>query len=194
MKLLTRALGAALLLSAPFAQSADNPAADPAPLRAAAMSMATQLQAELKQALVPGAPENAVPVCRDAAPRIAGEISRQTGMKVSRVSLKPRNPLLGTPDAWEQAALQQLESRLAKGEKPETLELTEVVSEPGSRSLRFMKGIPVQDLCVACHGNPAEFLPNVKDALAANYPNDKATGYRKGMLRGALSVKKALAD
>jgi len=38
-----------------------------------------------------------------------------------------RNPLLGTPDAWEQQALQQLETRLAAGEKAETLEVAQVV-------------------------------------------------------------------
>jgi len=34
--------------------------------------------------------------------------------------------------------------------------------------------------------------PEVKATLAAEYPNDKATGYSAGMIRGVLSIKKAL--
>ena len=46
------------------------------------------------------------------------------------MSLKTRNPLLGTPDAWEQAVLAEFDRRAAAGEKPETLEYSETVTEP----------------------------------------------------------------
>lgn len=188
------ALTSALLLASVSlpALAAEPSAADLQAARTAVGALATQLQAELKKELSAGPAENAIPVCRDAAPRIAGELSRQGGMKVTRVSLKVRNPMLGTPDAWEQTKLQELEARLAKGEKPETLEVVDVVQEPTGRYLRLMKGIPVQTPCLACHGDPAKLSAPVKEKLAATYPQDKATGYSAGMLRGAISVKKAL--
>lgn len=187
-------LTAGLILAALSGQTlaAEPPAADVQAAKAAVAAMASQLQAELKKELSAGPPENAIPVCRDAAPRIASELSRQGGLKITRVSLKVRNPMLGTPDAWEQTKLQELEARLAKGEKLETLELAEVVQEPAGRYLRVMKGIPIQTPCLACHGDPAKISASVKEKLAAAYPQDKATGYSVGMLRGAFSVKKPL--
>ncbi len=182
----------AALFAAGHAFAADVPAADVQPLKAAVGALAGQLGAELKKELSTGTPESAIAVCKDAAPRIAGEISRQTGMKVTRVSLKTRNPMLGSPDAWEQAALQALDARFAKGEKPETLEVAEVVTEPAGRSLRYLKAVPVQPLCLSCHGTPSDITPSLKEKLAAAYPHDRATGYSVGQLRGAVSVKKAL--
>ena len=182
----------AALVAASAATAGEIPASDIQPLKAAAGALSSQLGAELKKELGSGTPESAIAVCRDAAPRIAGELSRQSGMKVSRVSLKARNPLVGTPDAWEQAALQKLDARAALGEKPETLEVAEIVSEPAGRSLRYIKAIPVQPMCLTCHGNPADMAPAVKDRLAISYPHDHATGYTLGLLRGAVSVKKQL--
>jgi hypothetical protein len=57
-----------------------------------------------------------------------------------------------------------------------------------------MKAIPVQPLCVACHG-PAETLsPAVRERLAKEYPHDRATGYSPGQVRGAITVKKRIGE
>jgi hypothetical protein len=138
-----------------------------------------------------GAPA-AIVVCKDIAPSMAGEISRKHGWKLTRVSLKVRNPLLGTPDAWEQKTLQDFEARLAKGEKPDTIAAAEIVDEPAGKSFRFMKAITLQQGCVACHGTAEQISPEVKANLAKDYPNDKATGYAVGQIRGAVSIKRPL--
>lgn len=166
--------------------------ADQQLVRSTGSTLVSQLGAELKRELGTGGAESAIGVCRDAAPRIASELSRQSGMKVTRVSLKTRNPLLGTPDAWEQSALQDLDARAARGDKLETLETLEIVQEAGGRSLRYLKAIPVQTPCLACHGDPAQMSAGVKEKLAAAYPHDRATGYSLGLLRGAVSIKKPL--
>lgn len=170
----------------------DVPASELAAMRATVGSLAGSLGAELKKELNSNGPEAAITVCRDKAPQIAGDLSRKNGWKVTRVSLKVRNPLLGMPDAWEQSALQKLEARLAAGEKPETLDMAEIVTEPSGRYLRYAKGLPVQKLCLGCHGSTDDMLPNVKAKLSEVYPQDKATGYTVGMLRGAVSIKKPL--
>jgi hypothetical protein len=69
-----------------------------------------------------------------------------------------------------------------------------VVEEPQGRHFRYMKAIPVQPLCVACHG-PAETLsPAVRERLAKEYPHDRATGYSPGQVRGAIAVKKRIGE
>ena len=160
--------------------------------RAASAQLVQQLGAQLKQELARGGPEGAIGVCRDAAPEIAGKLSRQSGARVARVSLKTRNPLLGTPDAWEQAVLADFDRRAAAGEKPETLEYSETVAEPQGRYFRYMKAIPVQPLCLTCHGTDAMIAPEVAQRLQSDYPHDRARGYTVGQIRGAVTVKRPL--
>jgi hypothetical protein len=126
------------------------------------------------------------------APNLAGDVSRQSGWRVSRVSLKVRNPLLGTPDAWEAAALADFDKRAASGEDPAKLEKSEIVSEGGRQFQRYIKALPVQGPCLACHGGPNEISEAVKGKLAAQYPHDQATGYALGQIRGGLTVKRPL--
>ena len=152
---------------------------------------ATQLGGELKKEMEANGPVGAIKVCRNVAPTIASELSRKNGWRVSRVSQKVRNPLLGTPDAWEQKVLADFEQRLAK-ENPANMDYAEIVSEPQGKYYRYMKAIPLQDACLKCHGTPENVAPAVTDALAADYPHDKATGYTLGQLRGAFSIKRPL--
>lgn len=160
--------------------------------RSVAVGFATQLAGENKKAVMEGGPESAIKVCKDIAPKMAGDISRKQGWKLTRVSLKVRNPLLGTADAWEQKVLLDFEKRIGKGEKPETMEFAEIVKEPAGNAFRYMKAIALQPGCVSCHGDAAQIQENVKARLAEEYPNDKATGYVPGQLRGAISIKRAL--
>ncbi len=160
--------------------------------RQTAMQLIKQLSGELQKQISSGGPESAISVCKEKAPAIAGELSRSTGWRVTRVSLKTRNPLLGTPDEWEQGALKILEQRLAAGAKPETLEFAQVVEEPAGKVFRYMKALPVQPLCTACHGTPDAISDAVKARLAVEYPHDKATGYKPGMIRGGISIKRPL--
>ncbi|MCL4801907.1 MAG: DUF3365 domain-containing protein [Burkholderiales bacterium] len=160
--------------------------------RAAAGSMMAALAGELKQEIASGGPAGAIGVCKGLAPRIAASVSHQHGWKVSRVSLKPRNPVLGPADAWEQQALLEFDRQAGAGAKPETLERAEIVEEPQGRYFRYAKALPAQALCLNCHGTPDKIAPGVKEKLAAEYPHDRATGYAPGQIRGAISIKRPL--
>jgi hypothetical protein len=160
--------------------------------RAVAMPFLKHLGAVNQKAVGEGGPESAIKVCKDVAPQMSSDISRQTGWKLTRVSLKVRNPLLGTPDAWEQKAMQEFEVRAAKGEKPETMEIAEIAQEPAGKFFRFIKAIPLQTGCVACHGTVEQIPDNVKARLHEDYPHDKAIGYSVGQIRGAVSIKRPL--
>jgi len=151
----------------------------------------TQLGGEMKKEMEANGPVAAIKVCRNVAPSIASELSRKNGWKVSRVSQKVRNPLLGTPDAWEQKVLADFDQRLEK-ENPANMDFAEIVTEPQGKYFRYMKAIPTQDACLKCHGTDEARAPAVKDMLSADYPHDKATGYTLGQLRGAITIKRPL--
>jgi len=151
----------------------------------------TQLGGKVQSEMQANGPVATIKVCKDIAPAIASDMSRKNGQRVSRVSLKTRNPLLGSPDAWEQNVLMDFEKRMEK-ENPANMEFAEVVTEPQGKYLRYMKAIPTQDVCLKCHGAPDTIAQPVKDVLSAEYPHDKATGYTLGQIRGAISIKKPM--
>jgi Protein of unknown function (DUF3365) len=159
--------------------------------RAVVKDLASRLGGALQKELAADGPVAAIRVCRDIAPEITSDISRRTGMRVTRVSLKTRNPLLGSPDAWEQKVLLDFAARAEK-EDPAALEYAEIVSEPQGTFMRYMKAIPVQPVCLKCHGTLGTISPKVGEQLSAQYPHDKATGYSLHQIRGAFSIKKAL--
>jgi len=134
----------------------------------------------------------AIPVCKELAPALVGEKRKETGWDIRRVSLKTRNAERGTPDPWEASVLADFDLRAANGEKPETLEKSEIVRIDGKPVFRYMKALPVGEVCLKCHG-PADGLDaGLKAELATTYPHDRATGYGMGQVRGALTVKRPL--
>ena len=186
----------AFALPALFAGCATQPDAEEqaalvADARKASAALTQKLGGELKAAIAADGPAGAIAVCKTRAPQIAAEVSQQFGVEAKRVSPKNRNPD-GVPDAWEAEAQAGLEKRLAAGEKPETLDTWQIVRTSGGQQFRYAKALPVQQMCLNCHGDPATMDEGVKARLAAEYPLDKATGYAPGMLRGIVSIKRAL--
>lgn len=183
-----------LLVSAALAVSfgATPALADEDALLAEARKVATMLPpkliAALQDEIQKSGTEGAIPVCKDMAPKMAGEISQQTGWKIKRVSLKARNDARAIPDPWEKAALEDFDKRAAAGEAAGKLEKGERLGS----EYRFVKALPVQPLCLSCHGPADQLSPGVRAALSQNYPNDRATGYAEGQIRGVISVRKAL--
>jgi hypothetical protein len=159
--------------------------------RKIAATVPAKLLAVLTEEINRGGPEQAVTVCRDKAPKMAAAASAETGWNVRRVSSKNRNPK-AVPDAWERAALEDFDRRAAAGEAPATLEKAELVDEEGRKVYRYMKALPVQPLCLNCHGASEALTPAVKGKLAELYPQDKAVGYGLAQIRGAITLKKPL--
>lgn len=155
--------------------------------RKVATILPPKLLVALQQEISKSGPVGAIPVCRDMAPEMAGEISRETGWKIKRVSLKPRNAARATPDVWEKAALEDFDRRAAAGDAPAQLEKGEMVDN----EFRYVKALPTQALCLGCHGSADQLSPGVKTVLAELYPDDLATGYSLGQIRGAISVRKS---
>ncbi len=152
----------------------------------AKMAMKTlggELMKALKQAMAEGGPTAAIKVCNIEAPAIAKAVSEQHGWKVGRTSLKVRNPN-NAPDEWETQVLQTFEQRKAQGEEVASLEHIETTDS----SVRFMKAIPTKGVCLTCHGS--EIQPELSAELKRLYPDDKATGFKLGDIRGAFTLVK----
>ncbi|HQO30269.1 MAG TPA: DUF3365 domain-containing protein [Accumulibacter sp.] len=172
-------------------------AVDEAALRAETRKTAVPVLPKVVQAMQEAVKEkgtvDAIPICKEKAPQLLQDIRRQTGWNIRRVSLQTRRPETGTPDVWEARQLADFNIQAANGVKPETLEAGEIVTTAdGRRVYRYMKALPVSEVCVSCHGAPQTFSDDFKAALRKDYPHDRATGYSVGQVRGALSVIRPL--
>lgn len=161
---------------------------DVTPFREAVKNFGGNLKSELeatiknKTAGVLGA----IDVCNVKAPLIAEEHAQKLGWKIGRTSLKVRNPK-NAPDQWENQILQQFEQRKANGEDPTKLEHVETIKNAdGSQTIRYMKAIPTAEPCLHCHGE--QLTPEISNKIKNLYPEDKATGFKVGDLRGAFSI------
>lgn len=159
--------------------------------RTTAQQFSAQLGGTLKQQIQTGGVESAIPVCKQIAPTLAAQYSTDKKI-VKRVSNKNRNAIQGNPDAWEKAALARFQAAINTDQQNQNLEFSEVVTENNHRYFRYAKGIRVQALCLQCHGQAQDISPNVQKLLNEHYPNDLATGYQVGDLRGAISIKTQL--
>ena len=161
--------------------------------RKTALPVLPKVVQAMQTAVQENGPVGAIPVCKEKAPQLLQEVRQQTGWSIRRVSLKTRNPATGTPDAWEARQLADFNIRVANGAKPEQLEVGEiVVAAGGQRSYRYLKALPVAEVCLSCHGPADSLSAELKAALARDYPQDRATGYAAGQVRGALSVIRPL--
>ena len=152
--------------------------------------LADQVRGSLIQEIGKGGFTNAIKVCSEMAQEITHRFNRSAGHVVRRVSLKHRNPQ-NIPDDYERRKL--VEFDFSNREKKLEKEYFEVVKEGDHEYLRYMKPLVTIPLCMNCHG-PNENIPSeIKAILKEKYPDDKATGFLAGDIRGAISVKMTLA-
>lgn len=138
----------------------------------AAQAMFRQLLARLQDAVQEGGLAGAIEVCRAEAPAIARAISVERGLQIGRTSHKLRNRS-NTPPAW----VAHLESKTPR-----------VYAHPDGRTGVTLPIVAI-DLCMKCHGADDLIQDEVKEALALSYPEDEATGFAAGDLRGQFWVE-----
>ncbi|TNF34688.1 MAG: DUF3365 domain-containing protein [Gammaproteobacteria bacterium] len=136
----------------------------------------TGLKAALQRGMAEG-PDAAIAACRTEAPAMSAGLSVH-GVRMGRSSLKLRNPV-NAPEAWMQSVLADY-AQSAGDWQPRLL------PRPDGR-LAYVEPIVLQPMCLVCHG---ESLPvAVSATLARLYPQDQATGYAVGDLRGIFWVE-----
>ncbi|MEE4216894.1 MAG: DUF3365 domain-containing protein [Xanthomonadales bacterium] len=185
---MNRYITALCFLAAAASAPADGPT-EREKAMAATAGFGTALKAELVGAMQSGGPLAAIEVCNTRAPDIAAAVSLEQGVEVSRLSLKNRNPD-NAANEWQANVLKTFEERVEEGEDAGSLTWQETVEVDGQEEYRFMKAIPTGGVCLACHGKNID--PAVTEKLAELYPEDKATGFSEGELRGAFVVSRKL--
>ncbi len=121
-------------------------------------------------------------VTRMLMPAIAGnEIGKKfynaTGYQLRQISSKYRNPK-NRPDKFEAKALTEFE-------KDNNLSEYKGVDQIGNQTvLRYLIPLHIEEACLKCH-SAKETVPGF---IQEDYPEDKATDYAFGDLRGAISV------
>ncbi|PLY03061.1 MAG: glutamate synthase [Desulfuromonas sp.] len=132
---------------------------------------------------------DALGACRLQVEGITDRLMSSSGWEIRRTSFKARNPG-NSPDTWERDVLELFAMRQAAGDDLSSFEFAKLINVEGRRVFRYMKPIIVQKPCLTCHGS--NLSAEVASQIAARYPDDKATGYRTGELRGAFSLLKVL--
>jgi hypothetical protein len=171
---------------AALAEEAAEPAALEQQARELVMQFVGRLKPELRDAMADGGPTHAIEVCASEAPKIADALSAESGWSVRRVSLRARNASRATPDDLERRVLEEFDRRQSAGEAAQTIQFS---ATSGDR-YRYMQAQGTEGVCLVCHGDsPA---PAVDNMLQKYYPDDEATGYKLGQVRGAISLSHPL--
>lgn len=133
------------------------------------------LRNALTSAIADGGFLHAISFCNEAAYPITSVYQRE-GITIRRASDRYRNPE-NMADSLESAAL----ALFVSDKSPRIIRTNEGV--------HYVKPIVVQGMCLYCHGVPGkEIKPEVLAAIREKYPEDRATGYQEGDLRGLWHV------
>ena len=170
--------------SEPKPMSPDEVPSSLAPLvaraNAAADFLRERLYGRLNEALQENGPANAVDVCRTEAPRLSKEAGDAHHVEIGRTSHKVRNPA-NAPRAWAASYVKAAGGKKGADVKP-------VVMDLGDR-IGLLRPIAATPACTRCHGPIEGIDAAVRGSIAAGYPQDQATGFTPGDLRGFIWVE-----
>lgn len=155
--------------------------------REISMMFMEDLKSVLMKNLSEGGPLQAITVCSDTAQELTNIIGKKNNVDLKRVTFKPRNPI-DTTDAFETKVLSRWHELMSEGNFDKETEYFEIVEIEDKPYARYMKPIFIQGPCLTCHGGENMISSEVKNLLKEKYPDDKATGYKPGDLRGAISI------
>jgi hypothetical protein len=138
-------------------------------------SLFNELSTRLLAAMSNGGPAKAIEVCSKLAPKLAKEVGEQHHVSIGRTAIRLRNEN-NRPPTWAEPLLKDLPT------KPVVQNL-----ENGRTGVLFPILLKVQ--CLTCHGPDDKIAAEIRTELARLYPNDKATGFQEGDLRGWFWVE-----
>lgn len=148
------------------------------PLERAALArdaLFNELSTRLLAAMSNGGPAKAIEVCSKLAPKLAKDVGEQHQVSIGRTAIRLRNEN-NRPPTWAEPLLKDLPN------KPVVQDL-----ENGRTGVLFPILLKVQ--CLTCHGPDDKIASDIRTELARLYPNDKATGFQEGDLRGWFWVE-----
>lgn len=115
--------------------------------------------------------------------QVGNDFNLRTGIKIKQTSLKIRNPK-NAPIKWEREALERFELP----DYPKGVAIATLTTADGEEVYRYIKPIYITKACMKCHGEKEAIREDIRKYLEAHYPDDVATGYKEGDLRGGISI------
>lgn len=142
------------------------------------------LLSNVSEAMGKGGPSYAVDFCHENATAIMDSITKESIAGIQRISFKNRNPKNAPIAASDSAILKYY----ALQQKQGTIGRDTVIT--GIQQTLYYKPIVLgMPACLKCHGSPGKDIDANTLALLQNkYPEDKATGYKIGDMRGAWKI------
>jgi hypothetical protein len=138
----------------------------------------------MKAHMKKGGPMDALNFCANKAYSLTESVNKKLkdGVSVKRISLKERSSI-NRAEADEAKVLKAMQTL-----KDANVVLPKHMVQKVSKDVyKFYKPLVInKGVCLKCHGDIQN--KNLKDAIAKRYPQDKATGYKMGDLRGAIVV------
>jgi hypothetical protein len=145
-----------------------------------------RLGSQLKTAMQSGGPVAGIQVCQQIGQSLTNSINEKLdGVLVTRTSLRIRNPK-NAPTTADRQVMEGWLKQVADtggGKLPQN----EIVRRDDG-SVVVYKPILTQQLCMKCHGEPATFTPELISLIKKHYPDDQATGFKEGSLRGVFKA------
>lgn len=138
-----------------------------------------QLSGRLTDVMKAEGPAAAIEVCSQEAAEIARRVGEQAGVRIGRTSWQLRNPK-NTAPGWVEPLLSP--------DADVDVAVAQFVTLDDER-LGAVLPIRLQSKCVTCHGPKDSLSSDVRSQLATHYPDDAATGYQEGDLRGWFWVE-----
>lgn len=169
-------------------EPAGKPAADPQRAqrsREVAMAFGKALLGELTAAIDTQGPVAAIAICNERAPALAAAAATSE-FRVRRIGTRVRNRATNTPTEGERAILTRMESM-----EPDALRTAALEESPNGVPAVYVPILVASPMCLMCHGEKATLAADVRAKLESLYPDDEATDYAVGDLRGAFVVEPA---
>ncbi len=117
----------------------------------------------------------AIDICRREAYAVAADVGMQQGISLGRTSHRLRNPN-NAPRPWAAASSRRTSRRSTRMRRP----TSSISARKSACCSRFRMG----ETCSLCHGTKSWMPADVPAMLERAYPNDEATGFTTGDVRG----------
>lgn len=156
-------------------------------IRQRGIVIATEMQQALggtvKRAVEDGGVDYALNYCNLHALPLTDSISSLHGVKIRRVTHKPRNPV-NQANGEELSVIRKFQDAIQAGEAA-----APVVTEHENGYTFYAPIIIQAPLCLKCHGEPEkEIAAEVFILINMLYPGDEATGFHLNELRGSWRI------
>jgi len=141
------------------------------------------LSSNLKMAMEEGGVDNALKFCNIQAMPLTDSVSSKYDVNLRRASHRPRNPG-NRADSLELEIIKEYLSQIE-----DNGELKPVVKQHGNKVSYHAPIRITNQLCLSCHGQPGKDIAEADlETLQELYPQDEATGFEMGELRGIWSI------